>query len=460
MATVARPQVVGGGSSGLKAALIVFVVLTVASLTGTIILYTYQADLQADATRDAEAAQRASDDAREARTALSGFANDVTGAPSEDSKAIQQQLTTLKTTILQTPGMTDAGVSGASFLTVVKTLNDKYSQAATQLSELQAERDSLNARLADLTKASEAAQQEFTARLDELQAKYQQVEQDLATAREGWNKQVTDLNRKLTSAGESASEQLRGERQARQSLEQQLAQRETQIQELLATLAAFKPSADQFAALQIADGTVVRTVPTEKIAYISLGSRDRIRPGMTFAVYARHKGVSADGKGKATLEVTHVFDTTSEAKVLSTTRGEPIMEGDVVANPVYDRSRQFNFVVSGNFDLDFDGQAEDRGGQEVIRMIESWGGRIVKEVDTRTDFVVLGSPPAVPTRAPDPADSTAVEHAREADAVRQAFERVKSEARSLSIPVLTRTQFLHFIGRPVPQTATDNSDAM
>ena len=44
-------------------------------------------------------------------------------------------------------------------------------------------------------------------------------------------------------------------------------------------------------------------------------------------------------------------------------------------------------------------------------------------------------------------------HAAEA---RKRFDAVKAEARGLGIPILTRTQFLHFIGYGVPRNAKDD----
>jgi hypothetical protein len=202
--------------------------------------------------------------------------------------------------------------------------------------------------------------------------------------------------------------------------------------------------------LQIQDGQIVQTVPDQRIAYINLGRSDHIKPGMTFAVYSRVKGIPADGKGKASVRVTNVFDTTAECEITTTNVGEPIVDGDVVANPVYDRNRQFNFVVAGDFDLDFDNKIEDPAGQQVSRMITEWGGNLQTAVDTRTDFVVLGAEPSIPAGQ----EGAVTAHQAE---VRKQFETARQEARSLGIPVLTRSQFLHFVGFGVPRNAKDDA---
>jgi hypothetical protein len=210
---------------------------------------------------------------------------------------------------------------------------------------------------------------------------------------------------------------------------------------LVTTLSKFRPSTDTINLLQITDGSVVQAVSGEQIVYIDLGLRDHIKAGMTFAVYSRIRGIPADGRGKASIRVNNVFETTSECQVNTTTAADPVVEGDVVANPVYDRNRQFNFVVSGDFDLTFDGKIDDPAGEQVRRMIKEWGGAIEPTVDTRTDFVVLGAAPTVGVTAEE---------------ARKRFEAVKQEARSLGIPILTRTQFLNFVGFGVPRNVKDD----
>lgn len=454
MAAVARPPV-SAGSSGLKAALIVFVCLTVASLGGFIYLFTLQSDLDRQVASSDAAAQEAQRTNAELNQQMSELAKETMGQPSNAPGEIQKAIDELKRTLASDERLKIS--RDQDLKSVVKTLYARYRETAEELAKQTAEREKLNADFEALNKAAQENQKAYADRIAQLQTQYETLEKETAAARDSWAKDISDLKARLASATDTASRHLSKERQAVQELQQQLTQRDTRIQELRETLASFRPATDQLAALQIADGTVLRLVPGQNIVYISLGSRDQIKPGMNFAVYSRHRGVPADGKGKASLEVNQVFETTAEAKVLSTTPGDPIVEGDVIANPVYDRNRRFNFAVAGDFDLDFDGRVDDPAGQKVARMIESWGGNIVKTVDTRTDFVVLGEPPAAPppSFSSEAMTGTVAEHKAEQEAGQKAFEALKNEARALSIPVLTRTQFLHFIGRPVPANAGD-----
>lgn len=456
MAAVARPPV-ASGNSGLKAALISFVCLSVASLGAFIYLFTLQADLQRGKTNAEAQAQQANQGASQAREQLSGFAKDAVGKATDNPAEIQKEIDQVRADLLKDESLKGKIRPDMALTSVLQQLKIEYDNGRKQVQDLTAERQKLNDDFTALNEAAQASKKAVDEQIAQLQAQYKTLEEESTTARNAWTKDLADLRTKLDSIKDATGKDLSAARQALANIEGELRQRDTRIQELRETLASFRPTADQFAAIQIADGTIVRTLPGQNIAYISLGAQDRIKPGMTFSVYSRHRGVPADGKGKATLEVSQVFDTTSETRIRSTTAGQPIMAGDVIANPVYDRNRQFNFVVAGDFDLDFDGTAEDPAGKNVARMIESWGGKIVKTVDTRTDFVVLGAPPTPPPPLTATEATEAAEHQAEYEARVKAFDAIKAEVKALSIPVLTRTQFLHFIGQPVPANARDNS---
>jgi len=179
---------------------------------------------------------------------------------------------------------------------------------------------------------------------------------------------------------------------------------------------------------------------------------------MTFSVYSPVRGIPADGKGKAAIEVANVFDTNAECRVTLRTPGEPILTDDIIANPVFDRVRQFHFAVIGDFDLNFDGQPEDAAGREVMRLIERLGGKVVSKVDSNTDFAVVGLPPPPPIPVVPGSENEAAATERNAQLTqrRVAFETQLKEARSLSIPILTRSQFLHFLGQSMPKNTPDD----
>ncbi len=455
MAAIASPRAAGGGS--IKTALIVFVVLTVLSLGGMIFAFTYYSDLQA---REAEARSQldsANRNLRNTEDQLQQFSLMTIGAASTDIPKIRQTIDEVRKQVENAPALKEANVSLSAemdLLTMLKGLLNQYNAQAERLKSVVAERDRLSSeREQALIKTAEAAQKQYADKTAELEKKYKELEQTAAKDRDAWQQQVESLTAQLEKASEAASAQLTGVRQQMQTIAQQRDEAQARVKELVATLASFRPQADLTSALQIADGQVVRAVAGENIVYVSLGERDGLTRGISFAVYSRTGGIPADGKGKATILVEQVFATTAECRVTSSTPSDPIIEGDLVANPVFDKTRRLNFVVAGDFDLNFDGRIDDPGGVEVARLIAQAGGNVVKTVDTRTDFVVLGAPPPAPAELGANETAEARERAAKQAAEREVFDKMVQEAKALSIPVLSRTQFLQFIGIKVPKNA-------
>src|SRR5690606_179929 len=105
-----------------------------------------------------------------------------------------------------------------------------------------AERDKLNGDFEAPNKTAQESQKIYTDKLAQLQTQYEQLEKESKEARDAWAKDVADLKARLASATDTAGLHLNRERQMVQNLEQQLAQRDTRIQELRETLASFRPS--------------------------------------------------------------------------------------------------------------------------------------------------------------------------------------------------------------------------
>ncbi len=460
MAVVARAPV-SSRLDGVKIALIVFVCLTVASLAVTITIYTKYSDMQAAVDQAGKQYTNANAETNKTRQTMRDLAQTVLGEATDEPEKLKQSIATAMKPIADDEQVKKAGIAADStMLTALQGIFKVYSANAQELAKTVAERDELNNKLTALNTAAEKRAKEFADKTQQFEQQYQQLEQRGAANQEAWNTQVEDLKKKLDAASASASQQLSGERQQRQKLEQAMAEKDKRVKEMAEKLAKFQPTGEKLSLMQIADGTVVRAVANEDIVYISLGRKDQIRPGMPFAVYSSVRGVGEDGKEKASIEVTTVFDTTSEARVTNRTPGDPILEGDAIANVVYDRNRQFNFFVAGDFDLNFDGKVDDPGGENVAKLIAKWGGKVVDAVDTRVDFVVLGAPPPMPVKAVETDNDAAKQHAAEREVARKAFETAKDEAKAMSIPILTRTQFLHFLGTVVPAKAKDDQVAI
>jgi hypothetical protein len=444
----------------MKVAAIVFAVLTVISVGLAVYMFTQQSDLQAridDATR---VSRQANESAAQAKGELATVGKEVIGTEA-DLAGITAAVDRVKKTVTDNPEVKKAKVPIPADAPLVKVLDGLFGLFTAKVGEVEdltAQRNQLNDQIKTIQEDAAAKAKAFEEKTAELTGQYEALTKESEKFRNEANAKIQELQDARNKDREEVAKEIEAATKAKEAAEAALKGEKKRSEDLLTQLAQFKPTGGLGSVLQIKDGTIVRTVPGNDVVYIGLGRRDGVRPGMTFSVYSPVRGIPADGKGKATIEVTSVFETTSECRVTSQTRGEPILSDDIIANPVFDKARQFHFVVAGDFDLNFDGKIDDPGGKQVARLIERLGGKVMDHVDSNTDFVVLGAPPPLPSPASaTETDPAAAERAAQLKQQHEAFETVLNEARTLSIPILTRTQFLHFLGYAMPSNVPDDT---
>jgi hypothetical protein len=174
--------------------------------------------------------------------------------------------------------------------------------------------------------------------------------------------------------------------------------------------------------------------------------------GMTFSVYSDKSQIrpDADGnypRGKATLEVINVGESSSTCRITSEARGNPVVKGDVIANPIYDPNKTYKFVVFGNFDANRDGAATALERQDINAMIESWGGKVADDLTGDVDFLVLGERPILPPRpsAESPFEIVQEFIRRQRDVER--YDQLSARATATSIPILTENRLYTLVGK-------------
>src|SRR5665213_3310662 len=213
---------------------------------------------------------------------------------------------------------------------------------------------------------------------------------------------------------------------------------------------------DPSISLRHASGTITR-VPGDNTVYISQGQGQQVPAGLTFEVYDKHKGLPplkpANGRqgeelpaGKASIEVIRVLPGGSECRIIRVATGEHIIEGDIIMNLVYNPHTKFEFVVYGDFDLANLNQPSPGDARVMERLVEQWGGRLSTNVTVNTDFLVMGREPQVhnlPDSNPSPTD-TARREKEQADLSN--YMSVQSKAIELGVPILDQNRFLYFVG--------------
>ncbi|MBT8484138.1 MAG: hypothetical protein HKO59_06770 [Phycisphaerales bacterium] len=205
----------------------------------------------------------------------------------------------------------------------------------------------------------------------------------------------------------------------------------------------------------LVDGVVLDVDPSNDQVFIDRGKNDRIVMGMTFEVYDDSASIRVDERsgtlprGKASLQVVKVGETTSTCKLTRTVRGRPVVRNNVIANAIYDPDYRFKFLVHGKFDVDGDGRPSEAEAQHLRSIVVDWGGEIViaDELPGDLDFLVLGQmPPMPPTLRPDASDAQTRIWVQQR-AARQKYEDLFRSASEAQIPVLNANRFLVLIGR-------------
>jgi hypothetical protein len=457
-----RPQR-GTPFTGVHVALVVFVVLWLASTIGLVVLYTGQTKLEQDreaALKDmAKIATSAEFSqyqalARPGQTVLGrmveerrSMAKAITGSEGDDWPSAQRQIAD-KYLAIKTAGRIDNAESFSpdSLLGAVDTLATGCGKERELRMQADANLGKARARITDLTDARDKASQQFDATVATIATQLKETNAQLTDYQKA-NAQVMET---LKGNAAKAEEQLRKEADRhRAELEEQsknLDKMRTRLNDALATLKELRGQPDTYAAAKQVDGKIIRALPGDPYVYVDLGARDRVTLGMTFSVYNAGEAIPTSGEGKATIEISSIYDDVSAGKIISRRGNQPVLEGDPIANAIYSKGRKHRFLVLGRFDLNNSGTPTAAEADQIKAMVREWGGEVVDTVDTTTDFVVAGQGPAQPVAPPATASPIDKQRYQEVLKAYEDFHGMIDEAKSLMVPILSQTQFVNFVG--------------
>ncbi len=208
----------------------------------------------------------------------------------------------------------------------------------------------------------------------------------------------------------------------------------------------------------LVDGTIVGLLPAQNQASISVGRKQKVQLGMSFAVYSEAKLIKIDDKtneykrGKATLEVINVGEDTSICRITSETKGTPVVKGDVIANAIYDPTKVYKFVVFGNFDTNGDGESTPGERGNITTMIQSWNGKVIEELAGDVDFLVLGERPILPPKPGVDVPYEVVQQYIRIETEAARYDEYYKAAQSSSVPVLNQNRLFTLIGKPTTRS--------
>ncbi|MCB9846827.1 MAG: hypothetical protein H6814_00290 [Phycisphaeraceae bacterium] len=321
----------------------------------------------------------------------------------------------------------------------------------------------LEQRLEDAYRARDAAQNDLQAEVDRNNARAAEHRSTISAL----NDEIGRLSEDVDQYGTNVSSVVASNNDRVETIRRSSAERESNLQDRIAQLEQesvlqqqvineLRSQQDDFRLEplpehSLVDGRVVGASVADRQVFIDLGKDQRVVLGMTFEVYGSGTDIrpDADGEfppGKATIEVTRVGDSTSSARIVRESRGQPVVEGDVVANAAYDPDKTYSFVVFGDFDANHDGQPTSAERGAIASLVRDWGGKVEDDLTGGTDFLVLGDRPVLPPApSPDAPLPLIQEYIRKQQLV-QKYDELFRTATQTGIPVLNENRFYTLTG--------------
>ena len=340
--------------------------------------------------------------------------------------------------------------ANSTLLQVTEKLTAALQSASTAEKAARGQLEELQNKFDDATKASMEKEQALLAEKEKFQQQFEKV-------RSGYDELKGLLEKKTDEQVKDLYGKLDQERTGREETNKQLLKSQAELQTaqdriqkiLKEDVWPIKPPPDKEVKAFEPDGKVILVDDQAKTVQINLGGNDHIYQGLTFAVYDRGQPIPRDGKGKAEIEVYSVGDSFSGARIIRSDKKNPVVADDIIANLIWSPTKANTFVVAGDFDLNGDGVPDDEAVAKIRRLVEKWGGKVADSVTVNTDYVILGTPPEVPTK-PTTQETERYPNAMEKyeRTLQQAakYKDVQSQAQALSIPILNADRFLYFIG--------------
>ncbi len=448
-----------GAGTGVIVALVVFVITTVCLLVLSIVFYSQKTDAMNREAQSVKDLERYVTREQRGREEIKAFEGAATGANQSVVTYLASQLGDMAAMVSGNRAAsmaqirTDLGLAEADVIRNV--MSDLRRQAQTRGNEI----TSLNTRIADLNTQIET----LNAQAATLEQQAQQLVSGIDGTIDGYARAVKEAEegyrQNIEVAGET-NERTEDEWRTRFSEVQRQADairadnalmtdRVKQLQTVVDAI-RIKPKNPA----ELVDGRIV-DVGSDNQVFINIGSNDRVALGMTFEVYDDENSIQVDPRsgqevrGKASIQVIKVGDTTSTARITRAAPGRPVVKGNVIANAVYDPKYRFRFLAHGKFDVNGDGRPTEAGADFVRSRIIEWGGEVVDgdELTGDLDFLVLGEQPPIPPPLPQNADVEKFNAYIALRAARDRYDTLFRQAREAQIPVLNWTRFQVLTGQ-------------
>jgi len=453
------PAVYIGALVFLGAGFVIFLVLFILFFARVEAAENSAREAQAALDKFASSAERSSAEVRDVEAIGQGT---VVGKLLEENATLKLVASGSRTRLLSEIEGTLSGMGiDGNMLGEIKSLQENLAAQQNETQRAQGDADKTRTLYTQAQEAKAQLGTQYGQAVERLKGELDKLSGDFGAFRDKVAAQAADLRNLLQQVRDDSQQKLVDLESQLAQKDETIAKRTSRIDTLMADLTGRGRIPDVDASL-LPDGKVATVLSKQGLVYINRGMSDHIMPGMTFEVYDSTTGptkTNRDGyRGKATIEVVNVLDDhTSVARIVRRPeRGQAVIEGDDIANLVFDPDMVLKFFVFGGFDIDGTGQATETDRRRVEMMILDWGGELAsarqaggkpKPISYDVDFLILGQEPELP-EAPsedeiDPGKEKAYIQAKRRY---ETYHTLVLEAKDLSIPVLNQNRFLTMTG--------------
>lgn len=293
----------------------------------------------------------------------------------------------------------DMKVLGATFAEDEKNYRAIAERLHSEVQQLIANEKSARESFQALEKQYLALEKESQDRINEFQQKSAEESTSAATARKAFDDDRAKLEREKQDLLDSIAT-------LKDDYEKQIAEKESQITQLTAEL---RDKTQRIADLQAgrqqdhtvferADGRITLVNQRSRKVWINLGRSDSLREQITFSVYDDRNPVAGENEPKAKIEVISVVDDhLAEARITQDEPLNPIVPGDQIYSPVWEKGKQVRFALTGVIDIDGDGKDDSERARRLITsnngLVDAYvneEGDQVGQMSIDTRFLIVG----------------------------------------------------------------------
>jgi hypothetical protein len=277
--------------------------------------------------------------------------------------------------------------------------------------------------------------------IDEFKSSMDKISQDLAGERTKFN----DDRAKITKNADDIARQLDGKRTEMSNL---VAKTNSQVKDLSTRVTKLDQLNKQKTKLlrtredqgvDSPDGRVTWVNQRTNTVWVNLGQGDNLQRQTVFSIYPTDVNNATIDQKKGSIEITRVIDEhMAEGRILDDDLSNPILPGDKIHSPIWNRGLKDGFALVGFMDIDGDGRSDREkvrdlislnGGEIDAELLDD--GKIQGKLKLTTKYIILGETPTAKTKNAELIDN---------------YSLLTGEAQQLGVETLALNKFMAQLG--------------